>query len=389
MFLVTTLLGTAALAFGGGDGAAAPIPQPAQEEASWADVWKKIKEATGLYGDARLRFEGNYKLDDQPDRNRGRARFRIGTNIDVNEEFRVGARLVTGNPDDPNSPHVDLGDVMNKDNISFDRYFVTYSPCEGVDITGGKFAHGFATNPVYGEMVWDADVQPEGAAASYKWNALNFYAGYYVLVEQALASDASMFVAQVSGKGKVTEELEGTAALGWYDYGELTPDGNFALVGDNAGNLVIDTDADLVPDEYVSDFSVLNPFAALTFNGWQQPVTLAVEYSHNLDAEISEDSAEIAGIAVGKSKVKGDWQAYYQFAHVEQDSIFSAFAQDDFLLATNATNHVGGLRYRIDDKIELHLWGLVSSRDELSPGSATADSDTHQWRLRIDLNINL
>lgn len=77
---------------------------------------------------------------------------------------------------------------------------------------------------------------------------------------------------------------------------------------------------------------------------------------------------------------------YYQYSGIEQDSVFSPFAQDDFLLATNHRSHLFGLNYQFTDAIGLNLYALVSSRDETFPGSTT-DSDSHQWRVRADLNV--
>ena len=77
----------------------------------------------------------------------------------------------------------------------------------------------------------------------------------------------------------------------------------WTLLADNAGNAVVDTDGDTVADALLSDFSILNPITAVTYDGW------ALEAS------------------LGRTEEKGDWRVDYQLQVVEQDAVFSAFAQ--------------------------------------------------------------
>lgn len=64
---------------------------------------------------------------------------------------------------------------------------------------------------------------------------------------------------------------------------------------------------------------------------------------------------------------------------MEQDAVFAAFAHDDFLLATNHRSHVAGVRHRLRDAVELHLWALVSEQE--------SDGSNPGWRVRLDLNV--
>ena len=100
------------------------------------------------------------------DRNRARTRLRVGATYKIRDDLVFGTRIVTGNFDDPQSPHHTFGTTFNSLRLSLDRIFLKYSPqrAPGFWVTGGKFAHPFYANPVYGELVWDADVQPDGIA---------------------------------------------------------------------------------------------------------------------------------------------------------------------------------------------------------------------------------
>ncbi len=356
-------------------------------------TWEKVLEDLVLYGDLRLRHETSFKLDDKPDRNRERMRARFGANYRLTDEVLVGARITTGNPDDPNSPHRDLGHIFDSVEISLDRVFMTYRPkwAEGAWVTAGKFKHPFFQNPVYSELVWDADVHPEGAVMGYTFSnkgrleKLNLMAGEYVLLEQSNADEASLSVFQASSRFRLADHLRMNLAVGYYRYSDTTPDGSPALLNDNAGNATIDTDGDGTADEFLSDFGILNPIAVFTYDAWKTPLTIAGEYILNTRSR-DNDQGWAAGFTLGTVRKQGDWLFYYQRQIIEQDSVFSAFTQDDFLFQTNHRSHVFGMKYKITDNMGIHPWGLISARDETSPG-LTTDSDKDQWRVRLDLDI--
>ncbi len=362
--------------------------------------WEKLKEQLTLSGDFRLRLESSRKLDSQTDRDRERIRLRLGADYKVDEEFAVGARLRTGDPTDQKSPHSTLGDTFNSDNFELDRAFVAWKPAsaQGLRLVGGKFAHPFFANPVYGELLWDADVNPEGLAATYTipgdepGEKLDFAAGHYIAVEQGGGDEATLFVAQAAGTTRLSEKTTATLAFGYYGYGNLNPDGSLALVNDNpsqtaGGNQLVDLDGDTDFDDFASGFEVWNPILAVTTEGWGRPITFSTEFIHNSNAAGPEDSGVAAGVSVGRQIRAGDWQWYGQWQKIEQDAVFAPFSQDDFLLASNFEGWVFGTRYRIRDNVGAHLWGLIAAREETDASSATTDSHGDQWRVRLDLDV--
>ena len=361
-------------------------------EAPWTGVMERLK----LYGDVRLRHESSFQLVGKKDRHRERLRFRLGANYAVDDELLFGARLVTGDREDPKSPHVTFGDGFDGLEFTLDRAFLTYRPSwlEGARFTGGKFGHPFRRNPVYGELVWDADVQPEGLVTDYTasdvgpFSTLTVAAGSFFLLEQSGGDDAYALAGQVAGSLDLTEDASGSIALGYHHYGDPTPDGAVSILSENTGNAVVDIDGDTFPDRFVSDFGILNPIVSVDYGGWALPARFSVEYVKNTRAEIDRDEAWAAGFSVGRSSNRGDWRGYYQWQIVEEDAVFSPVAQDDFLLTTNHRSHLAGINYQLSDKIGLHLWALVSARDHTSPGPTTM-SDDEQWRVRLDLNVKL
>ena len=353
--------------------------------------WEQVFDDLAIFGDFRFRYESSFALDDKPDRHRARLRLRLGANYQLLDDVLVGARLATGDREDPNSSHVTLGDGFDSLEFSLDRAFITYRPAwlEDAYITGGKFGHPFYANPIYSELVWDADVQPEGLATGCTihgfgpMESVSLKAGGYLVEERSTASESFLPVGQATGQFSFFDNTSATVAVGYYWYTNVDTS---SIVRDNVGNAVADTNGDGTPDDYISNFGVLNPIIGITYSGWKMPVILSGEYILNTEAQTSDDQGWVAGVSLGAARGKGDWRFYYQYQVVEQDAVFSAFAQDDFLFSTNHRSHLFGVNYQVMDKVGLHVWGLVSQRDKTSPGSMT-DSDKHQWRVRADLNV--
>jgi len=379
--LFATLLACAACA----TPPSAPAPQTG--DAGWERVFEDLR----FYGDMRLRGESSVRQGSDPDRHRARMRLRVGADYRLNDEAQVGVRVVTGSADDPNSPHVTFGDALDGLELSLDRAFLVYRPASSTntELRAGKFNHPFYRNEVYGELVWDADVQPEGVIVRQTFpdavfDEVTFTIGGYALLEQSKGADASLVVSELSARERLGEDWASRFALAYYAYSDATPDGATGLLDDNAGNATVDTDMDMVADGFLSDFAVLDANAGFTFEGLERPLTLAAEAVRNEDA-VSAGDGWAAGAAWGSTQSPGDWKLYYQYQVIEQDAVFSPFAQDDFLFATNHKSHVVGIDYKLNEDMGLNIWGLAS-RPEDTTGLAPSEDGT-RWRLRVDLNI--
>ncbi len=158
-----------------------------------SSAWENVLERFEFYGDFRWRHESDFDLEGQPDRHRERLRFRVGANYRLRDDLVLGARMVTGDPDDPNSSHVTLGSGFDEFEASLDRLFLGWTP-EWLDdgfLRAGKSEHPFARNPIYGELVWDADIQPEGfvlgklASGFLGVDEWQVHAGDYIVQEEA------------------------------------------------------------------------------------------------------------------------------------------------------------------------------------------------------------
>ncbi|MDP6560989.1 MAG: putative porin, partial [Candidatus Binatia bacterium] len=236
-------------------------------------------------------------------------------------------------------------------------------------------------------LVWDGDVQPDGIAAGYTLknlgplspfiDSVNLVAGEYMVLEQKNVNDLDAQVYQVAANKKLGDHWATTAATGFYNFRDTEKDGATKVFGHNAGNAVNDGAFD-------SAFRIIDTFVNLKYSGWKVPLAFSGQYFTNPGAETRRDDGFALGLSVGKAKKRGNWQVYYQYQVVGQDAVFSPISQDDWMANTNLRGHVGGLKYRLFDKVTLHLWGLLHQRED----STSSQSEQTQNRFRADVNVS-
>jgi Putative porin len=150
-----------------------------------AGKWKLSTPITELelYGDARLRYEyrsgetaGNVSQpNDWIERQRERYRLRIGLRGTLADDWFFGIRLETSQ--NPRSTNVTFGDdtssssaggggpfAKGSDGINVGQVYLGYKGFRDITLTGGKMPNPLVTTL----MVWDGDINPEGAAEQWK-----------------------------------------------------------------------------------------------------------------------------------------------------------------------------------------------------------------------------
>lgn len=366
-------------------------PAPAEARDKFVDTLKHAWDRIDFFGDFRLRTEFDRDRDSQPNRDRYRVRGRLGATYEVNDEIKVGTRLVTHEPgSDPNSTHVTLGGGRGFGHVDadLDRVWARYEPdwLENSFLQVGKFGHPFKMNPVYGELVWDEDVQPEGGAIGYSFKDLgevltsvDLKLVEYIAIEQNALDEGTMFGTETVFNFKWSDEVSSFVSGAYYNWANVTPDGSAVVFAQNAGNAVAGGD-------FSSEFEIVHAIAGTTILIDGMPLTLAGEYFRNFEAAIDEEEGWSAGARLGKFKEQWDWQLYAQYQVVERDAVLSPFAQDDFLLQTNFRGWVGGFKLMLLENVDLNLWVLTAARDDLGLTTIT-DDDDDQLRWRIDINI--
>ncbi len=392
--------------------------------------WEKLD----VNGHVRVRHETDFERINRPTRNRDRLRARLGFTNTWNDEIKAGIRWTTGDRkfvlepgDRSGSPlsYQDTGDVFDKFEFNLDRIFVTYTPYWLPDsfITVGKFAPTWKLNPIFsdpvGDLVWDEAAQPEGVAAGgtrkdfLGFDQFHTTIGESAVLELGNQDDASFFFVQLWGEKKLTTRWKVAPSFTWYNWSNLNPDGDTRIsTENNAGNSVTQVGIDTtqigetspggtpVIDGrplfvFDSGFNIVNPMIVMTYDDGDEcsgvePIQFVYEAFHNED---SFDAQRAFGYSLGTqygpaitrpSRKQYDWKVYYSWNEVEQESVFTPVAQDDFQLATNFRGHWVGLDFYPWDDVELRFW-LLSSKplEPITVGGVT--SDETQWRFRADI----
>ena len=182
-----------------------------------------------LFGDVRLRYEDRYAADpvgNSIDLQRWRFSVRVGLHGQAFDDFYYGLRLETGS--NPRSPWVTLGTSTSggvyqgpfgksTDGINVGQAYIGWHPWNWLDITAGKMPNPLYTTP----MVWDGDLNPEGATERLKYTVGQ--ADFFATLGQFLYADfnpnsASPGLGINSGLGQNTDNIFMFAWQGGFNY---------------------------------------------------------------------------------------------------------------------------------------------------------------------------
>ena len=370
----------AALEAAAGASPAAPAePAPASPPAQ--PVVAKAAAATSPWtvsGDLRLRYENNVGDDDARDWSRGTLRARLGARYVVNDWVTIGGRFATGDPDDPNSVDVTLGNFADDLDFTLDQAYAELKLGNSM-VWGGKFATPFVRTG----LVWDGDVNPQGVGATYAipaGGAKLKVSGLYFLVDNSVAgSDSSMWGAQLGFELPLGENFSFELAGAMYDYTLAGLAG--ADIGDFRSNLI-------GPDgRYLSDYDLADAIAVLSYDGWEHwPLKLTGEYVKNQGAAVDGDTGYNVELSAGRLDAPGDWKIDYGYSVAEVDAVLAAFSHDDTTIATNYRQHSLVVNYALTKRVLLDAtWYHYRPYD---PTYALIN-DPDDWLDRIRLHFQV
>lgn len=347
-------------------------------------------------GDIRLRYQGDLFADRNApeavfqtigqtidntleDRHRERMRLRLGLNANVAGGVDAGVRITTGNTADPVSTNQTLGNTGNKYSVVLDRAFLKLSPVDDLTLWGGRLPNPFFST----DLVWDDDLNFEGAAASYTPGALDpqraikpfVTAGVFPLQEiganaSTRVDDKWLFGAQAGVEWVPNTRRRIKLGAAYYQYENITGIRNPAL-GDSfnnasapqfrqKGNSVFNIDNDgnaatnlwaLASDYRIGSLSLVADFADF----YPYHIIASFDWAHNFGFDRADILArtgqtldeEVDGyqfkLTLGHPRFsyqeKYEWQAYVGYRYLERDAVLDAFTDSDFHLG--GTNHKG------------------------------------------------
>lgn len=331
-------------------------------------------------GDLRVRYENTSAHAGARSRNRGVIRGRLGAAYAVDDSTTLGARITTGDPDDPNSTDVTMGNFNDDLDVSLDQLYVRFQSRNGVAALG-KFTNPFART----DLVWDSDVNPYGAAAQFEFfdtgsTAASATVIYALIDEQTVLRDSTMAGMQMSLHTNRANDWSLGLHGAYYDYsiGSLANAGS----GDTRGNNV-------TPDgnHFVSDFRLLNFTGTFLHENlipnW--PLKVTADIVRNLGARVPEDTGYSLDFEMGQSVQTGDLLFRYGFAVAETDAVFAAFSHDNTSYSTNYRQHTLEFGYRARENLAMYLTAYHYKRNDFD---LTGQPGINDWVSRIRMNLH-
>jgi hypothetical protein len=342
---------------------------------------------TKFTGDFRLRYQWESRQIDSTsntdyDRNRGRVRVRLGLETEVAKNLKFLFGLASGS-NDPRSTNFTFSGDSDKKQINIDYAYVDYTPYTWMKAQAGKMK-----NPVYkvSELMWDEDINPEGAAAQFNWNirdsfSLFMNAGVFVVEEYSKdANDPYMYVFQPGFIWKPGECTQLKYALGYTEFDNLK--GNSFKYSSGSNTLVLNKKANKV---LKYDYNAITMAGELGFKGPFRGAVpycaLIAEYAHNTHPS-SNNNAYLTGFYFGQEKVRerGQWQVKYMWRRIERDAVPDFLPESEFYAGST---DVQGSKLAFQYGLMKNVWmGLNYYR----AGKIHGDSEV-QNMMQTDLNL--
>lgn len=389
-------------------------------------------------GDFRLRAEPTFggPVDRSQDQFRERFRLRFNAEARLNEQINGGFSFASGDLNNPISTNQTAGQYTTRKPIEIDRMYTTYHPdwFRNLTLTGGKFAYPWFNT----ELVWDKDINPEGAGETLAFNVATpvlkrfSFVGFQLPISEskrAAATNKSVYSTMVYGEQLQTfwqfgSRVRLSAYTGFYDWknadsvalsvsvaNSASPaDGLLVLNSNGLQNSIATVTATsaltgaktITSAQFASKFGIVDSLAQLDFvtpsERW--PVTLIGDFAENTRA--CENVRNILAGAVysapcdpharhgywleatvGRTLKKGDWQFGYTRFMVQREAVIGAFNYSEIFPSTNVEMHRPEILYQLFDNVTLQLNGLFG-RPLVNAGSPSPVQPLWE-RLQFDM----
>jgi len=382
-------------------------------------------------------FSGAF-INTTQDRYRSRVRMRLGVKAKVTNGITAGIRLATGQEGNPVSTNQTLDGNFGARQLILDRAYVKYVGLDEdvypwLTAWGGKMPNPWFKT----DLVWDKDVNPEGAAATFRFNmsgsdslfdlerrdrTLFLTVGAFSIDEVALSGkDKWLLAAQIGYDMIFDNQSSFKIALAYYDYknieGVRNPlaqpnlNDSTALGFVQKGNSMFDISNE--PGQpfqrfaLASDYNLLNLTAKYDIARFSPfHIIISGDYVENIGYDVVDIKKRLEGgsmfvnstfstddpenkqtkgymlkftLGWPNVQIRNTWQTFFAFKHLERDAVLDAFTDSDFHLGgTNAEGWIIGGRYSLADNTYLKVRYL--SADEIIGPPLSIDV------LQIDIN---
>jgi hypothetical protein len=365
--------------------ASPPVPsQPAAPDAQkpW---WERLT----FSGDFRARFEGFYQAD-EPTRQRGRFRLRLGLRAPLTEDLTFNVRIASGEAADVTSTNQSFSDFWNRKPINIDQAALVYNPAEARALTlgGGKFAYPVTRT----QMVWDDDLNWEGAYEQVAWTmgkvAFRGAAVQSPLSDVRDGADAFMFAGYVQAAFRVDGHAV-QVSIADYAFKEedqiaVALDERMVIRTQQTNRVRRDAAGDVIG--YESEFNLVDIIAQMTFDTGQAqyPFTVLADYVVNTRAANEEDSGIWLMGSYGRAASVKAYSLSYTYARVERDAVLSAFNFSDMGPATNVVMNMASFSFMPINRLNLDATAILTRRLRVPAG----DPNALLKRIQVDARIS-
>jgi hypothetical protein len=389
-------------------------------------------------GDFRLRAEPTFggPTDHSQDRFRERYRLRFNAEAALNDQLKGGFSLASGDLNNPTSTNQTTNQYDTRTPIAIDRAYATYNPSwfRPLSVTGGKFAYPWFNT----ELVWDKDLNPEGAAETLAFDVKTPVLKKFSVVgfqlpfaenKRTATTDKSFYNTMVYGEQLQTfwqlgSRVKLSAYASFYDWkyadsvalsaltaNSASPDdGLLALNNNGLQNSIATVTATnantgaktITSAQFASRFAILDSLAQFDIRTPSErwPVTFIGDFAQNTRACENVPNIPAGAVfsapcdpharrgywleaGVGRTSKKGDWQFSYTRIVIEREAVLGAFNYSEIFPSTNVEIHRPEILYQLFDNVTLQLNGLFG-RPLVSVGSP-APAQPLWERLQFDM----
>jgi len=387
-------------------------------------------------GDLRLRLEPTFggPADQSLVQTRGRFRFRFNADTKVNDDFSGGFTLSSGNLNSPTSTNQTFDEFFMRKPIAIDRAELTYTPhyFKPLTISGGKFYPSWFST----ELVWDKDLNPEGATESLAFAIPNSvfknikivsfqlpFAQFKQTTPNKSTVASVLYGGQVQGTWQLNRRITFDAFATYYDYVHadsianalVAPTANFSSTdnssilqgllplnsNNNLNSIATVTSGGVITKAlFASKFGIMDAIARLNIqtpaDRW--PVSLLGDLAQNTLACGNLSNLPVGAVLnrpcnskarraywvearVGRTERKGDWEFWYARFMVQQESVIGAFNYSEILPPNNSTQHRIQVDYQLFQSVGLTFNALIGRP------LVTASSPLQPWSERLQFDV--
>ena len=336
----------------------------------------------------RVRYEGFFQ-EDLETRQRGRYRLRFGVRTPITEGLDLNLRLASGESADVTSTNQTLTDFFNRKPINIDQASLSYTPrsARALTLGAGKFAYPITRT----QLVWDDDVNWEGAFEQVAWTAgnanLRLVAVQSPINDVGSGPDAFMFAESAQAGFRFGRHA---LQLSVADYAFQRPDQLAVALEQRTAirtpqtNAVRRNEAGRVIG-YASGFNLVDSIVQATFDTGRSdyPATALANVVVNTRAVDDEDMGIWLVGTYGRATSVNTYALTYTFAQVERDAVVSAFNFSDMGPSTNVQMNMATFSFMPKSRLNLDVIAIFTKLLE-----APAAAANHMLkRIQVDARV--